>query len=249
MDTGHSGDDLSGYEDNVSDDKNFERKKMYLLVARCIAYPFNAKLHIENTPLRAKLNKDRFNQMAQVLHLTLDDYDKIKQEFKLRLSKHEQEVVREELFLDCLRWMLEVVFCRPEVIEMCGKGGFSVKELEVIFSVKAVSVLSEEGGGTEVSFSDVTIWCTTFRKIVEQCSRAFLSDYGSSHISKSTATSAPNKDQLYKLFQKILKIRSMEHQILVGASGLRECQVGRCQWLVQGVSGREVPVACTGSVR
>lgn len=225
LDTGQSGDELSSYEDCEKDDINFEQKKLYLLVARCIAYPFNAKFQIENTPPRAKLSVERFSLMAQVLRLTLDDYDKVVPEFRTHLSKQEHNLVKTRAFLDSLRWMLEVIFCHPQVIAKCNEGEFSVKELETIFSVKAISVLTEEGGGGEVSSSDTSLWCTTFRKIVERCSRAFLTEYSPAIHRKSDATAgsstAPNKDQLYKLFQKILKIRSMEHQILY-----RECQVG-----------------------
>ena len=42
---------------------------------------------------------------------------------------------------------------------------------------------------------------------------------------------APNPDKLYKLFQQILKIRNVEHQILY-----KECQVG-VWWGRGGVSG------------
>ena len=83
----------------------------------------------------------------------------------------------------------------------CGKGGLSPEE-------------------------EVTQWCNTFRKIVEQCSQAFEERGSYSSYKRSASGAAPaatmlSPDKLYKVFQEILKIRSIEHQVLY-----RECQVG-----------------------
>ena len=52
-----------------------------------------------------------------------------------KLSKSEQEVVQNRGFVSCVELMLDVVLVRPEVVEICHNGGFSVKELESIFKV------------------------------------------------------------------------------------------------------------------
>jgi len=124
VEAGRSGDELSGAEDASKDMEDFEKKKLYLLVAQCIAYPFNAKFQIENTPPRTKLNVERFGRIRRILRLALEDYSKLEQMHSTRLSKQEQDVVRKQGFLDSVQWMLEVVFPRPEIKTICEEGGF-----------------------------------------------------------------------------------------------------------------------------
>lgn len=52
-----------------------------------------------------------------------------------KLSKSELEVVQNRGFISCVELMLDIVLVRPEVVEICHNGGFSVKELESIFKV------------------------------------------------------------------------------------------------------------------
>ena len=100
-----------------------------------------------------------------------------------------------------------------------------MKELETIFGVRVASELAKESSTGEVGSADITLWCVTFRKIIEQGIRGFLGgDLTPPHSRKSGSTgntTMPVKDQLYKLFQKVLKIPYTVHQVLY-----RECQVG-----------------------
>ncbi len=227
VEPGRSGDEQSGVEDSARDVENFEKKKLYLLIAQCIAYPFNAKFQIENTPPRTKLNSERFGRIKRILRQALEDYSKLEQMHSTRLSKQEQDVVKKQGFHDSVHWMLEVVFPRPEIVSVCEEGGFSVKELETIFAVKVAAELAKESQCEEVSQADITLWCVTFRKIIEQGAREFLCrdlspQHGRSKTGSSgNAVAGPVKDQLYKQFQKILKIPATVHQVLY-----RECQVG-----------------------
>ena len=123
VEAGRSGDELSGAEDASKDMEDFEKKKLYLLVAQCIAYPFNAKFQIENTPPRTKLNTERFGRIKRILHLALEDYSKLEQMHSTRLSKQEQDVVKKQGFLDSVQWMLDIVFPRPEIKTICEEGG------------------------------------------------------------------------------------------------------------------------------
>lgn len=202
------------------DNEDLERKKLYLLVARCIAYPFNAKYQIETTPPRVKFSRERFILLCRTLRASVEDFGGEQAwEHEAKLTTQEQDVMSNQRFNLCVRWMIDVVLVRPEVVEICYNGGFSVKELESIFKVKATIVLSE--GKQETSTSEVTLWCNTFRKIMEKCSGGCF-DRSIAQRQKSIAGSVGmvNQDKLYKVFQAILKIRSIEHQVLY-----RECQV------------------------
>ena len=141
-----------------------------------------------------------------------------------KLTPQEQEVVQSSGFLACVEWMLGVVLSRHEVVEICNNGGFSMKELEAIFKVKVMVISCE--GREEVNQHQVSLWCNTFRKIAEQCSDAFKGhgDHSFPRMKSSGGAGGPtavlNQDKLYKVFQEILRIRSIEHQILYN-----ECQV------------------------
>ena len=66
-----------GHKDSGGNDEDLERKKLYLLVARCIAFPFNAKYQIETTPPRAKLNRERFGTLCRTLQAVVEDFTKV----------------------------------------------------------------------------------------------------------------------------------------------------------------------------
>ena len=117
---------------------------------RCIAYPFNAKFQIETTPPRAKLNPDRFRQICRTLRAMVEAAGAGAGGGKVtwadgKLSKSEQEVVQNRGFMSCVELMLDVVLVRPEVVEICHNGGFSVKELESIFKVCGLCEVGHQG--------------------------------------------------------------------------------------------------------
>lgn len=218
------------------DDEDLECKKLYLLVARCIAYPFNAKFQIESTPPRAKLNAERFRYLCRGLKAIVDNSEEVVWEYESRLTNQEQDIIKNADFVKCVGWMRNVVLERPDIVEICSNGGFSVKELESIFRVKATVVL---GYGPEgVNSPEVALWCATFRKVSEQCGSGFIegglsrkTDGGLGGVTNSSG--GVNPDKLYKVFQEILRVRSIEHQILY-----RECQVrarGRGRGLIHGL--------------
>ncbi len=89
---------LSKEEESIDldegDVESLEMKKLYLLVARCIAYPFNATFQIESTPPRPKLNANRFGQICRTIRLTLENFDNVEQDCDNRMNPQEQEVAR-----------------------------------------------------------------------------------------------------------------------------------------------------------
>ena len=203
----------------------FENKQLYLMVARCIAYPFNAKHQLETSPPKLKLNTDRFDQVCQILQVCLDrEHDKIRQE--VILSHNELKCTRNSRFLECLQWFGDTVMQREEVIELCKRGGLSVKELDAIFKVFATKQLTYSSPGNHLNTVELQLWCSTFRKLVEQGSRSLPGSPSSSPrspISPTNGGPAPVPEKLYRLFQNILGVRSIQHQILY-----RTCQVQVC---------------------
>lgn len=203
-------------------DFNQEKKLLYLMVARCIAYPFNAKYQLETAPPKPKLNEERFKAIVELLDSCRNqDWDKFTPA-ALSINNSETKCLRSEKFLNCLDWYMDNVLGRDDVITMSKNGSFSVKELESIFKVLATKHIMYTSKELDVDSSELHIWCSTFRKLVEHGARGIRSGYsGARGLSPNeNSGTGPNREKLYKLFQKILNIKSIEHQILY-----RACQV------------------------
>lgn len=202
--------------------ESFENKQLYLMVARCVAYPFNAKHQLETSPPKLKLNMERFRQVCHVLQLCLDrEPEAIRQE--VILSHSETKCSRNEKFLNCLQWYIDNVMQRDDVISACHTGGFSIRELDAIFKVLATKHLSYTTPDRQLDSVVLQLWCSTFRKLVEQSSRS-LPGSPNSPLSPSSSGTVLSQDRLYRLFQNVLKIRSIEHQVLY-----RACQLGNVE--------------------
>ena len=196
------------------------------MLARCISFPFNAKYQLETSPPHQKLNATSFKQICTVLESLSDGTREWYQE--TMLTPVEQRLSRDRHFLECVDWYLDNVLQREDLITKCESGDLSVKELEYIFKVCATkqSTYSEEARKLETA--ELQTWNNTFRKLVEQSYRVGGSPRShhppltqtSSNYLNFVGASAPNADKLYKLFQAILKVKSIEHKALY-----RACQV------------------------
>ena len=200
-----------------------EDKILYLMVARCIDYPFNAKHQLETSPPPQKLNEHRYQQISSVLKSLVDGKHDWYQE--TMLTPAEQRFSRDEQFLECVEWYIENVLKRKDIIQKCHTGGFSVKELEYIFKVCATKKLTYSSD-KQLDTTELQIWNNTFRKLVEQSYRVGVGTPPAtpqSPASFSAAVSRPvaDKDKLFKLFQKVFGIKSVEHKVLYRACRVR----------------------------
>ena len=66
----------SGYDETTlgrpTKPGNLENKQLYLMLARCISFPFNAKYQLETSPPHQKLNATSFKQIRSVLESLRD---------------------------------------------------------------------------------------------------------------------------------------------------------------------------------
>ena len=214
---------LSGDEESLRQSIDVENKILYLMVARCIAYPFNAKHQLETSPPPQKLNEHRYLQICSVLKSIVDGKHDWYQE--TMLTPVEQRFSRDEQFLECVEWYIENVLKRNDVIQKCHTGGFSVKELEYIFKVCATKKLSYSSD-KQLDTTELQIWNNTFRKLVEQSYRVGAgtspaTSQSPTGFSAAVSRPVPNADKLYKLFQKVLGIKSVEHKVLYRACRVR----------------------------
>ena len=211
-------------EDVAAELANTENKLLYLTVARCIAYPFNAKYQLETAPPKPKLNENRFRSVTEMLGACREMNLDVIQRSAVSLSGVEYKCLQSDRFQNCLEWYMDNVLEREDVVRMCKSGSFSVKELESVFKVLATKHITYTSEDQQLDTSELQIWCSMFRKLVEHSARGIRSGgMGLRSFSPTTENgggTSPNREKLYKLFQKILHIKNIEHQILYKA-----CQV------------------------
>ena len=136
VDIGSSGGGEGSFtEDSAEEVEVFQRKQLYLLVARCISYAFNTKHQIETSPPKQKLNRERYQLIMRMLMIILSGERHRSQD--TFLTHQEQMTSRDQGFLTCLQWFVDTISYRQDVEDMCVDGRFSVKELENIFSARA----------------------------------------------------------------------------------------------------------------
>ena len=107
------------------DSLNQELKLLYLMVARCIAYPFNAKYQLETAPPKPKLNEERFRSVVDILDTCRNqDWEGLGRS-AVSLSNAETKCLHGEKFLSCLDWYVDNVLGREDVVAMSRNGGAS----------------------------------------------------------------------------------------------------------------------------
>ncbi|XP_064386073.1 calcium-dependent secretion activator 2-like isoform X3 [Halichondria panicea] len=205
--------------DSLMKSDNFERSQIYLLLARCISYPFTARYQLENSPPKQKLTEEKLGMIVRTLK-SVSAGEKVRSQDNA-LTALEQRLCKQEQFVLCVQWYAEVVLSRNDVVNVCTQGSFSAKELVYIFKVRALKHLTYSSPTRTLNPEDLQLWVNTFRKLVERVSRAFSDHTPLNSEPNPGDAGAPNADKLYKLFQKILKLRNIEHQILY-----KECQLG-----------------------
>ena len=225
-------------EEGVVDTADTDSKLLYLMVARCIAYPFNAKYQLETAPPKPKLNEERFKNVVEMLDACRNKNWDVIQRSAISLNGIEYKCIQSEKFQNCLDWYMEHVMEREDVVRMSKSGSYSVKELESIFKVLATKHITYTSKDQLLDTAELQTWCSTFRKLVEHSARGIRSGglvgLRSPSPTNGNGGTGPNREKLYKLFQKILHIKSIEHQILY-----RVCQVSRREGEGGGGRGRE----------
>ncbi|XP_004856499.1 calcium-dependent secretion activator 2 isoform X20 [Heterocephalus glaber] len=188
-------------------DKEQERRirlQLYVFVVRCIAYPFNAKQPTDMARRQQKLNK----QQLQLL----------KERFQAFLNG-ETQIVADEAFCNAVRSYYEVFLKSDRVARMVQSGGCSANDFREVFKKnieKRVRSLPEIDGLSKETV--LSSWIAKYDAIYrgeedlcKQPNRMTLSAVSELILSK---------EQLYEMFQQILSIKKLEHQLLYNACQL-----------------------------
>lgn len=203
-----------------------QNKQLYLLVARCIAYPFNAKLHVETAPSKPKLTEAMYNCIHEVLKQCVNQ-DKILLQ-QLILNNSELKCIRNGEFQAMVEFYINVILLKNEIKVICFRGCFSTKELENIFRVLTFKhfrglllfqglVSSTENVTKRIEADpNFQVWISTFSKLVELGRQNSMSSKQRKELNKQlTAMQMGSKDDMYKMFQDILGVSRKDHQSLV----------------------------------
>ncbi|GAB5568731.1 calcium-dependent secretion activator 2 isoform X18 [Prionailurus iriomotensis] len=180
------------------------RLQLYVFVVRCIAYPFNAKQPTDMARRQQKLNK----QQLQLL----------KERFQAFLNG-ETQIVADEAFCNAVRSYYEVFLKSDRVARMVQSGGCSANDFREVFKKnieKRVRSLPEIDGLSKETV--LSSWIAKYDAIYrgeedlcKQPNRMALSAVSELILSK---------EQLYEMFQQILGIKKLEHQLLYNACQL-----------------------------
>uniref|UniRef100_A0A8C5N172 Calcium dependent secretion activator 2 n=1 Tax=Leptobrachium leishanense TaxID=445787 RepID=A0A8C5N172_9ANUR len=180
------------------------RLQLYVFVMRCIAHPFNAKQPTDMTRRQQKLNKQQLQT--------------IRERFQSFLNG-ETQIVADEAFCNAVRSYFDVFLKSDRVARMVTNGGCSSSDFREVFKKnieKRVRSLPEIDGLSKetVLSSWIAKYDAIFRgeeDIRKQPNRMALSAVSELILSK---------EQLYEMFQQILGIKKLEHQLLYNACQL-----------------------------
>ncbi|XP_074683707.1 calcium-dependent secretion activator 2 isoform X5 [Strix aluco] len=180
------------------------RLQLYVFIARCIAHPFNAKQPTDMARRQQKLNK----QQLQIL----------KDRFQAFLNG-ETQIVADEAFCNAVRSYYEVFLKSDRVARMVHSGGCSANDFRDVFKKnieKRVRSLPEIDGLSKETV--LSSWLAKYDAIYKgeedfckQPNRMALSAVSELILSK---------EQLYEMFQQILGIKKLEHQLIYNACQL-----------------------------
>lgn len=187
-------------KDPVQEAYKKTQKQIYILLSRCIAYPFTTKQA-----------SDRGYRYMNINEIVLT---KMKDKFKDYLDSPDNISSKDAVFIEAVNWFFSVFLMSKRAIEMTKSGGYTTKDFQHVFKKKIYQLVCQLPDDQEYSRMELlSEWITEYDEIVSQSSEE--------HDRRVTNTEGQlNKNQLYTLFQKILEVTSYEHKLLFNAMQL-----------------------------
>eukprot|EP00062_Callorhinchus_milii_P009865 gi/632954341/ref/XP_007892907.1/ PREDICTED: calcium-dependent secretion activator 2 [Callorhinchus milii] len=178
--------------------------QLYVFLLRCIAHPFTAKQPTDMARRQHKLNKQQLQT--------------IKDRFQAFMNG-ETQIVADEAFCNAIHSYYEVFLKSERVARMVCSGGCSVSDFRDVFKKnieKRVRSLPEIDGLSKETV--LSSWMAKFDAISrgEEDLRNRSSRVSMSAVSELILS----KEQLYEMFQQVLGIKKIEHQLLYNACQL-----------------------------
>ncbi|XP_041071969.1 calcium-dependent secretion activator 2 isoform X2 [Carcharodon carcharias] len=189
------------------EEEDTQKKKalqLYVFLLRCIAYPFNAKQPTDMARRQQKLNKQQLQT--------------VKERFQAFLNG-ETQIIADEAFWNAIQSYYESFLKSDRVARMVHSGGCSANDFRDVFKKnieKRVRSLPEIDGLSKETV--LSSWMAKFDAIYrgEEDLRSKPARMALSAVSELILS----KEQLYEMFQQILGIKKIEHQLLYNACQL-----------------------------
>ncbi|XGW25753.1 hypothetical protein V3C99_006839 [Haemonchus contortus] len=186
-----------------------EHKKnlqMYVFVARCVAYHFNAKQPTDMARRQVKVTKQ--------------DLARMKERFQAFL-KGETNIPTDEAFAKAMHSYCEIFLKSERVQKVVAAGGFSMHDFREVFRCnieKRIRALPDIEGLSKDTV--LTSWLTKFDTITkgdEETQGRTARGRTRNAPGQPNADAILGKEQLYDMFQQVLGVKKFEHQIIFNA--------------------------------
>ncbi|VDM98074.1 unnamed protein product [Thelazia callipaeda] len=190
----------------VEEEERKKKLQLYVFVAKCIAYHFNAKQPTDMIRLQLKV--------------TRQELFRIKDRFQSFL-KGETQIAADEAFTKAIESYFEVFLKSERVQKVVQAGGFSHHDFREVFrcnTEKMITNLPELDGVSKETM--LNNWLAKFDVIVRGDEDTLQSRQARGRLrglNQSNAGLTLLKDQLYDIFQQILSVKKFEHQIIFNA--------------------------------
>lgn len=199
----YSSDKIHALQQQRSEQEERNRYCLYLLVLRCIAYPFNAYTQSATTVLPIRLTKSSYRTVCD------------------KAAAYVTDPKTDEYFRCCLKWYYKSILNREDVITRATSGEFSLRELRYAFKVHAHRHLCRINNDANDSIEETLhSWLSQFDILFKVDSHEWFSKRRASTLPriglvKGLESSTTRNDSFYRMFQEILGISPIEHHAII----------------------------------
>ncbi|CAI4226865.1 unnamed protein product [Auanema sp. JU1783] len=186
------------------EEEHKENLQLYVFVARCIAYHFNAKLPTDMARRQMKVTKP--------------ELARLKDRFASFL-RGETNIPADEALIKAIQSYHEVFLKSERVQKVVNAGGFSMHDFREVFRLnieKRIRSLPEiEGLSKDMVLS---AWLAKYDAICkgdDDSQKGRLR--GRNQVKEAQSDMVLSKEQMYDMFQQIMAVKKFEHQIIFNA--------------------------------
>ena len=200
----------SDSESNIDWEEEERRSllQLYVLVARCIAYPFANKQNdtVGGTRNCVRATEPSLIELRKRFEAFLDG--------RTRLGGTVDEAMQEAMGI-----YHESVLINPDVAALVKAGGWMVDDFTSVFQAMLPRLLAKLKPNEDAEKRIKRVWLQKFDMLLRGETEIVCQDPNSSRLPTSSEMQLTT-EQLYDVFQGVLGVKRFEHQILY-----KECQV------------------------
>ena len=170
--------------------------KLYVLVARCIAYPFANDQHVDQSLSYPKRTTE--SQLIRLRH-----------HCETMLANADDEK-SDEAFLGAVEIFLKRVLTSVDVETIVRVGGWTTNNFSVVFANMAKRIISELELSANLTMERVlNVWMQNLN--IGALDKEIVHRTTSNETTFSSVNVMMNTDQLYEMFQEVLGVKKVEH--------------------------------------